>query len=258
MPLWLFVHEHMTCAPAGPADKPAPKRREVHKPMKIKQFPGSSTRRVAALIFVATIVAGVTGCTNTVHLRGQFPAPLVEKVPLTVGLHFPKEFKNYTAVEILYQDTDWRIPVGYASEQMFEQVFTSLADKIVILDKMPEPRTHAMGADLIVVPAFADFGLLDPDVSHLEFFSISFKYRVRVITPNGQMLADWEFNSYGKAPWYHFNEEGAVREALMTALRDAAATLATEFDKQPGIAAWMRSRGPMQIAGANDSANEPE
>lgn len=205
----------------------------------------------AGLPGVLALALAAGACTNTVTVRGQFPAPLVEKMPVTVGLYFPKEFSNYTAHEILYQDTNWRIPIGYASQQMFEQVFASLAAKVVVLEKKPEPGTHAQGADLIVTPAFTDFGLLDPDVTPLEFFSVSFKFRVRVSTPPGQTLADWEFNSYGKAPWYHFNEEGAVREALIIALRDAAATLAIEFDEQPGIVAWLASRGSVQVAGAN-------
>lgn len=219
----------------------------------IKKTVSGLTRPLIAAA-AATLIFCISACTNTVKVSGNFPTPLVEKLPVKVGLYFSKEFKEYTPVEVLYQDTDWEVPIGYASQQMFEQVFLSMTNEVIILDKKPEPGTFAKGVDLIIAPEFTDFGILDPDVTPLEFFSVSFKYRVKVTTPQGMQLADWEFNSYGKASWRHFNEEGSVREALITALRDAAATLAIDFRKQPGIASWLASKPSATVAEATIDA----
>ena len=99
-----------------------------------------------------------------------------------------------------------------------------------------------------------DFGLLDPAASPLEFFSLSFKYKIDVFSPNGKLVTDWTINAYGKAPAYALGNKESVKEALMVALRDAAASLTLDFPRLPGVAGYV-DRASGAIAQTRQEAN---
>ncbi len=225
--------------------------KQVNNFMKIKNFFSSTFFRPGLLALSAAFLAG---CVNTIMVEGRFPAPLGARVPLVVGLYFAPEFESYTPEEVLYQRNNWKVHLGTASVQMFSQVFVNLSKQVVILKDKPSAGATIEGVDLIVVPAFVDFGLLDPSATPLEFFALSFKYKIDVFSPEGDLLADWIINAYGKAPAYALNKKESVKEALMVALRDAAASLTLDFPRQPGVTRYI-DRASNSLAQTRQEAN---
>lgn len=219
--------------------------------MKLKNLFSSAFFRLG---FLALSAAFLAACVNIIEVSGSFPAPLGERVPLSVGLYFAPEFENYTPEEVLYQRNDWKVHLGTASVQMFSQVFVNLSDQVVVLEDKPSAGATVENVDLIVVPSFVDFGLLDPSATPLEFFSISFKYQIDVFSPEGDLVADWIINAYGKAPEYPLHKKESVKEALMVALRDAAASLTLDFPRQPGVTRYI-DRASSAIAQSRGEAN---
>ncbi len=216
--------------------------------MKLKNLCALPLFRLGVLTLSAAFLAG---CVNTVKVSGHFPAPVGEKVPLIVGLYFAPEFKNYTPEEVLYQRRNWKVDLGTASVQMFSQVFVNLSDQVVVLENKPSADAPVDNVDLIVVPSFVDFGLLDPSATPLDFFSLSFKYKVDVFSPEGNLIADWVINAYGKAPPYALKKTASVKEALMFALRDAAASLTIDFPRQPGVIRYISERSSSVVRAQN-------
>lgn len=220
--------------------------------MKIKNFFAFPSFPLGVLILSATLLGA---CVHNVQVSGRFPAPVGDRLPLVVGLYFSPEFKNYAPVEVLYQRSNWKIKLGTASEQMFEQVFYNLSNRIVVLKDKPDGNETPEGIDLIVIPSFTDFGLLDPSATPLEFFSLSFKYKIDVFGPNGNLVADWTINAYGKAPSYALHAKNSVKEALMFALRDAAASLTLDFPRQPGVIRYINRAGASSVAQTQQEEN---
>ena len=216
--------------------------------MKLKNLFALPLFRLGVLTLSAAFLAG---CVNTVKVSGHFPAPVGEKVPLIVGLYFTPEFKNYTPEEVLYQRPNWKVDLGTASVQMFSQVFVNLSNQVVVLENKPSADAPVDNVDLIVVPTFVDFGLLDPSATPLDFFSLSFKYKVDVFSPEGSLIADWVINAYGKAPPYALKKTESVKEALMFALRDAAASLTIDFPRQPGVIRYISERSSSVVRAQN-------
>lgn len=225
--------------------------KEANNLMKIKHLFSSAFFRPGLLALSA---ASLAGCVNTITIDGRFPAPLGERVPLIVGLYFAPEFESYKAEEVLYQRSDWKVHLGTASVQMFSQVFVNLSKQVVVLKDKPTAGATIEDVDLIVVPSFVDFGLLDPAATPLDFFSLSFKYKIDVFSPEGDLVADWIINAYGKAPEYALNRKESVKEALMVALRDAAASLTLDFPRQPGVTRYI-DRVSSSIAQTRQEAN---
>jgi len=220
--------------------------------MKIKNFSAFPSFPLGVLILSASLLGA---CVHHVRVSGSFPAPVGDRLPLVVGLYFSPEFKNYAPVEVLYQRSNWKIDLGTASEQMFEQVFYNLSNRIVVLKDKPDGNEPPEGVDLIVIPTFTDFGLLDPSATPLEFFSLSFKYKIDVFAPDGNLVADWTINAYGKAPSYALNAKNSVKEALMFALRDAAASLTLDFPRQPGVIRYINKAGANSVAQTQQEEN---
>ena len=219
--------------------------------MKLKNLFALAFFRLGLLSLSAAFLAG---CVNTIKVNGHFPAQVGERIPLTVGLYFAPEFKSYAPEEVLYQRNNWKLYLGAASVQMFRQVFANLSNQVVVLKDKPSAGVTVKDVDLIVVPRFIDFGLLDPSASPLEFFSLSFKYRIDVFSPAGDLVADWTINAYGKAPAYPLGKKESVKEALTVALRDAAASLTLDFPRLPGVAGYV-DRASGAIAQTRRGAN---
>jgi hypothetical protein len=201
------------------------------------------TKRLALLCIISMLAS----CTNNVAIRGTFPKPLVAKIPIVLGMYYSNEFKNFKYDKDSYQGTDWYIDLGYPNTQLFDQIFGSMFEGLEQLRSRPDETSPALHVNAIAAPNIIDFAMLAPEDSALDFFSVSFKYRIDFLTPEGNLIHSWSFVAYGKARWHFFDEDESVREATMMALRDAAATLALDYEKQTPFTDWLESEGSMQI-----------
>ena len=200
-------------------------------------------KRIALLC----IISMLSGCVNNVEIRGTFPKPLVEKQPIVLGLYYSNEFKNFKYLKDSYQGTDWYIDLGYPSTQLFDQIFDSMFEKIEQIRIRPDETSPALHVSAIAAPNITEFAMLAPEDSALDFFSVSLKYKIEFLTPQGNLIHSWSFVAYGKARWHFLHEDESVREATMMALRDAAATLALDFEKQTPFTEWLEREGNLQI-----------
>ena len=162
-------------------------------------------------------------------------------------MYYSNEFKNFKYIRDSYQGTDWYIELGFPSVQLFDQIFGSMFESVEQLKSRPDEMSPALHVNAIAAPKINDFAMLAPDDSALEFFSVSFKYQIDFLTPEGNLIHTWSFVAYGKARWHFFDEDESVREATMMALRDAAATLALDYHKQVPFIDWLDRRGHTQL-----------
>ena len=66
---------------------------------------------------------------------------------------------------------------------------------------------------------------------------------MRLLTPDGDYIADWVLTSYGKTPTETFRSiEAAINDAAVVALRDLASSLALSFNQVPEVRDWLNSR----------------
>jgi hypothetical protein len=70
--------------------------------------------RIAALCGHLSLLAaiGLAGCSSSVVVQSDFPAPLVEPLPVRMGVIFDDELHNYIYYEELPQHTAWTIDMG--------------------------------------------------------------------------------------------------------------------------------------------------
>ena len=86
-------------------------------------------RRPKNRVFAPFLLAVfLTGCTSKhVVVQGNFPPPVIEKVPVVMGVLYPTEFAKHEIFDPaqLSGESDWRVSTGAAQIEFWDQ-FTFL------------------------------------------------------------------------------------------------------------------------------------
>jgi hypothetical protein len=111
-------------------------------------------------------------------------------------------------------------------------------DEVVFVDTIEE--VQATGADAIFAPAIEEFQLALPAKTKLDVYEVWIKYNMRLLTAEGDYIADWVLTSYGKTPAETFRStEAAINDAAIVALRDLASSFSLGFGQVPEVRTWL-------------------
>jgi len=180
------------------------------------------------------MAALTTACDQALTIPDQFPQPLVETLPLRVGVHYPDAFSDYTHTEAASGDTSWTIRAGAANVAMFDSVCQRLFREVVRLDALPAAG-EASGYDAYLEPAVDAFEFALPSQSGTNQYSVWIRYRLKVYDRDGSLVATWPVSAYGQSASATLQPARSMQEATVLAMRDAAATISTGFQKQKAI-----------------------
>jgi hypothetical protein len=189
-------------------------------------------------IILLALLAG--GCATSIKVADDFPEPLVEKLPLTVGIVFNEKLSTYVHVEDPMMDAEWSIDIGQANVDMFRALFTGMFAEALEL-KLNEDGTPIIPAaprlDAVIEPRLEDFEFSVPRQSGNDQFTVWIRYNIRTTTPENEEISNWRVTAYGQVDEgaMGLGDGAAMQEAAVIALRDAAANIATGFSKAPGV-----------------------
>ena len=177
------------------------------------------------LLFVLLLV----GCSGNITNDGDYPTPLVPKLPVNMELELSDAFKTYV-YEDNRSDSNVQIKLGEAQTKLFE----TLNDAMFTND--------AEAPSLKITPKVNDFQFAIPRETRSEIYEVWIKYRVAVQEPDGQLIADWILTGYGKTPTGTLKSKSdAINSASLIALRDIGTQLSIGFKRQPDIALWLEN-----------------
>jgi hypothetical protein len=179
---------------------------------------------------------------NTITLSGTFPSPLVRKLPLTVGVYYPDELKNYSFIE--FDDNTGKdqyiIQSGTSQVELFNTLLPALFQNVVMLESLDNVQNNT-SLDAVFVPAIEEFQLGLPAKTRLNVYEIWVKYNMRLSNANGDYIADWVMTAYGKAPEETFQSvDSGVQDAAIVAMRDLAASFTIGFSGIPEVNEWLK------------------
>jgi len=193
--------------------------------------------RVSPAILCAAIVL-TAGCETEVPVETTIPEPLVEALPLTVGVYYEPDFSNYTYSEKA-SGTDWTINLGDSTIHMIDRVLAKSFAGVVLLDALPAEGATQAGVDFLLKPTVDEYAFLTPQDAGVDFYSVSIRFQLFAYSPNGAPLDQWEINSYGRTRSKKLNAKQSMSSATDQALRDAAATMVLDFRQRPQIQALL-------------------
>lgn len=195
--------------------------------------------QVLALVCIATALAGCGPHVVTMQALDEFPAPLVDRLPVAIGVYFPPEFASFTHKEKRPKPSsdEWTINLGHPQVQAFRSI---LGGSFRELRELDAPGTGASGLSAIIVPRIAEFQFALPADTRAKVFEIWIKYDLEILDSRAESIGHWHFTAYGKTPTAVLTSDtDAIRAATVVALRDAGASLITGLQSDPRIRAWL-------------------
>lgn len=199
-------------------------------------------RRCLQVLALACIAAALGGCgprVVTMQALDEFPAPLVDRLPVAIGVYFPPEFASFTHKEKRPKPSseEWTINLGHPQVQAFRSI---LGGSFRELRELGTPGADAPGLSAIIVPRVAEFQFALPADTRAKVFEIWIKYDLEILDSRAESIGHWNFTAYGKTPTAFLTSDAdAIRAATVVALRDAGASLITGLQTDPRIRAWL-------------------
>ena len=213
--------------------------------------------RKAQRLLTLIILLVLAACTSReVIVEGTFPTPLVDPVPVSVGVLFTQEFKEHELVDDATGrgEVSWRVSTGTAQVEFWSTLFPAFFQNVVFIESSAD--LQAYDVDAVLIPQVAEVQYAIPLYTNVKVYEIWMRYNLALIEPeqiideenatisleNMQPFAEWPLTSYGKTPTAFMQSDiDAVNLAAVMALRDAGANFITSFLRVPGVMDWIKN-----------------
>lgn len=201
--------------------------------------------RLLQLLALA-LVSLTVGCgPATVQVEGNFPAPLLEPLPLTMGVWYSEDFANHEFYEEAKRqgESSWLVSTGTAQVEMWDRLFTGMFTQLVRVESKPGAGRGRPGLDGILIPHVEELQYTIPTHTNVKIYEIWLRYRFELVNARGDTIAEWFMTSYGKTPTAFLqSDQAAVNLAAVMALRDAGANFSTNFSRVPELQGWLQEK----------------
>jgi hypothetical protein len=198
-----------------------------------------SMKRSRATGWLAGMAALLAGCLLGACKPTQFeassdiPPPLIDRIPVVVGVHIPQEFREKVYAE-KRAGGSYSISLGKAQTDGFVRMMQAMFTRVVMLESPAAAATTDTEIRGVLQPVLEDYAFVTPTESGTQSYAASLKYTINLYTPTGELRDSWSFTGYGTQPGSMFPGKGddALKAATALAMRDAAAKLVAEFREQ--------------------------
>ena len=217
------------------------------------------------------------GCgSKQVIVEGNFPSPLLDPLPLTLGVIYPAAFAEHEFFDEAKgrAESDWLVKTGAAQVQFWDTLFDGMFASVVHIRDWETVERHRADIDGVLIPAIGELQYTVPTHTNVKIYEIWMRYEFRLVDISAihqqedgaltfnpdERLAVWPITAYGKTPTAFLQtDEEAVNLAAVVALRDAGAHFVTTFGATPDIALWLNTIATReQPAGTSSSMPETD
>ena len=197
-------------------------------------------------LVAVTLLALLGGCGPAeVVVKGNFPSPLMQKLPITLGVWYDEDFAHHEFFEEAKTkaESSWLVRTGEAQVQMWDSLLNGMFQRVLPMNGKPGPGQMNPSVDAVLIPHVEELQYAIPAHTSVKVYEIWMRYRLQLVTTGGQPSADWTMTAYGKTPTAFLqSDQEAVNLAAVMALRDAGANFATHFTRVPAVQEWLQQR----------------
>ncbi len=197
----------------------------------------------------------LAGCSSSVIVQSNFPSPLVEALPVRMGIILDQELYNYIYTEEIPEQSVWTIALGDANVAMLEPLFAKMFAETRKVEAVPLAAGDGQ-LDGVLHTKLDKFEFDVPVGERDEFVEVWMQYQLTLYEPDGQTVVSWPVSGYGKSELTR-NREDAVQRAAVVAMREVGANIATKFSAQPQVSYWLGEKENGATATAQPEPLEP-
>lgn len=195
-----------------------------------------SARRLLPLALLAMVACGGA----SVSVPPTLPVPLVQQIPLNMGVYLSDELRGYVFQESL-ESGDWRIEFGPAQQLMFDNLLAGMFQR-----SQPVADPSAPGGEVhgVLVPSIEEVQFSTPEQTRTDYFEVWVRYRFQLHDRDGTLVGEWPLTAYGKANSRNYgmnSREPALQAAALAAMRDAMAFFTVQFRTVPPVQTWLNA-----------------
>jgi hypothetical protein len=199
----------------------------------------------------------LAGCASSVTMQAPtIPAPLVDKIAISVGLRMPANFNHFVHTESVYGREEWSIDLGRSNAALFTQLFDYMFESVTVVGT--DQSVGSLGLDALIEPSIDAFEFSTPTQSNTEAFAVWIRYRLKVFNREGELISDWPVSAYGKSQTTTTGKDEALQRAAVLAMRDAAALMIMKFDKVTRISQLGEDPGARNANVTTSAHEEPQ
>jgi hypothetical protein len=215
-------------------------------------------------LLAGAAAACLAGCGGSqVIVESTFPRPLIEPLPVTMGVVIPDELYNFIYTEDIPDQSLWTIALGDANVAMLAPLFEGMFRETTDLESLALAAGNTT-LDGVIEPKLEKFEFDVPTGERDKFVEVWLQYQITVYEPDGATVIQWPVSGYGKSELLK-SAEDAVQRAAIVAMREAGATISTKFSEQPQVKEWLGGKdhaapiivGPQAAVGGSAAVEPP-
>lgn len=191
----------------------------------------------------AAILALLSGCTSTrLTTQAQLPPPLIEKLPVRVGIYFSKEFREYAHRETRGA-IDYEINLGPAHVTNIDWLLKAMFSEVVPVEDPTRISSIQPPLVFVLEPRFEEYSFLTPKDVAGEAFIVTIRYMLTLYDGDGGRVDSFTLTGYGREKAHALTSKEPLQIATQRAMRDAGAKVAVELTDQEAVRLLIRNAG---------------
>lgn len=193
------------------------------------------------LVAAALLLAGLSGCSRSIHIKvdTEVPTPVLASIPVSMGVYYPPEFRDYVYKENTEDRPDWEINTGRSHVVMFQQILPSMFQSLTEVPGVPVSGA-GQNVEAVIVPSIVEMQFALPQETKFDIYEAWIRYQISVVKPDGSDIARYTVDGYGKSETALLkSKDEGLNAAINLALRDAGAKLALGFENVTEVRDWL-------------------
>lgn len=189
-------------------------------------------------IYPVCLLLILAACEQSVSLKvdTEIPTPVIARVPVTMGVLYRDELRNYVYEENSDERPNWKIESGSSHVALFEQILGSMFEQT----KEVAGTDSDAAVDAVLTPSVAEMQFALPAETKSDFYEAWIKYDMELHNRDGSPIANWSVTGYGKSSTeFMKSRDKGLNAAVNQALRDAGAKFALGFSRVEEVSAWL-------------------
>jgi hypothetical protein len=192
--------------------------------------------------FAATVaVLLLCGCTATrLTTQAQLPPPLIDKLPIRVGIYYSKEFAEHVHKETRSQ-IDYEVTLGPAHVTNLNWLLGAMFAELVEVEDPTSIADIRPPLLFVLEPKFEEYSFLTPKDVAGEAFIVTIRYLLTLYDGSGGRVDSFTYTGYGREKARALGGKEPLAVATQRAMRDAGAKVAVELTDQEAVRLLLRN-----------------